>query len=126
MDEKLAKLRRTTLDGHAGEEETSTMLAHRPDLVHMDRAEDQSGEDQKRLSHLKHAYTGIWWYASQPNHYRGYGAAGNKELGELALGLDSDLLAEMIRSVKADTRTLELQKMFFDGADKPLETKQTK
>ena len=54
------------------------MLAHRPDLVHMDRAEDQSGEDQKRLSHLKHAYTGIWWYASQPNHYRGYGAAGNR------------------------------------------------
>ena len=126
MDEKLAKLRKTTLDGHGGEEETSTMLAHRPDLVHMDRAEDQSGEDQKRLSHLKHAYTGIWWYASQPNHYRGYGAAGNKEFGDLALTLDSDLLAEMIRSVKADTKTLELQKMFFDGADKPLETKQSK
>ncbi len=125
-NEKLAKLRKTTLDGHAGEEETSTMLAHRPDLVHLDRAEDQSGEDQKRLSRLKHAYTGIWWYASQPNHYRGYGAAGNKEFGELALTLDSDLLAEMIRSVKADTKTLELQKMFFDGADKPLETKQSK
>ena len=126
MDEKLAKLRKTTLDGHAGESETSTMLSHHPDLVHMDRAEDQSGEDQKRLSHLKHAYTGIWWYASQPDHYRGYGAAGNKAFGELAMNLDSDLLAEMIRSVKADTKTLELQKMFFDGADKPLETKQTK
>ncbi len=125
-NEKLAKLRKTTLDGHAGEEETSTMLAHHPELVHMDRAEDQSGEDQKRLSDLKHAYTGIWWYASQPNHYRGYGAAGNKEFGELALSLDTDLLTEMIRSVKADTKTLELQKMFFDGADKPLETKQTK
>jgi creatinine amidohydrolase len=126
MDEKLTKLRKTTLDGHAGEEETSTMLAHRPDLVHMDRAEDQNGEDQKRLSHLKHAYTGIWWYASQPEHYRGYGAAGNKAFGELAMNLDSDLLAEMIRSVKADTKTLELQKMFFDGADKPLETLQQK
>jgi creatinine amidohydrolase len=125
-NEELAKLRKTTLDGHAGEEETSTMLAHRADLVHMDRAGDQSGEDQKRLSHLKHAYTGIWWYASQPNHYRGYGVAGNKEFGELALALDSDLLAEMIRSVKADTKTLELQKIFFDGADAPLETKQAK
>ena len=92
----------------------------------MDRAEDQSGESQMRLSHLKHSYTGIWWYASQPNQYRGYGAAGNKEFGELAMNLDSDLLAEMIRSVKADTKTLELQKMFFDGVDKPLETRQTK
>jgi creatinine amidohydrolase len=126
MDEKLAKLRKTTLDGHAGESETSTMLSHHPGLVHLDRAEDQSGEDQKRLSHLKHAYTGIWWYASQPDHYRGYGAAGNKEFGELAMTLDSDLLAEMIRSVKGDTKTLELQKMFFDGADKPLETRQKK
>ena len=123
-EEKLAKLRKTTLDGHGGEEETSTMLAHRPDLVHMDRAKDQSGEDQKRLSDLKYAYTGIWWYASQPNHYRGYGEAGNKEFGELVLNLDSNLLAEMIRSVKADMKTIELQNMFFDGAEKPLETKQ--
>jgi creatinine amidohydrolase len=121
---KIAKLRKTTLDGHGGEEETSTMLAHRPDLVHLDRAKEQSGEDQKRLSDLKYAYTGIWWYASQPNHYRGYGEAGNKEFGEFLLNLDSDLLAETIRSVKADTKTIELQNMFFDGAAKPLETKQ--
>ena len=102
------------------------MLAHRPDLVHMDRAGDQSGEDQKRLGGLKHAYTGIWWYASQPDHYRGFGEAGTKEFGELALSLDSDLLAEMIRSVKADTTTLELQEEFFKRSDRPLETPQTK
>ena len=122
--EALKKMRKTTLDGHAGEEETSSMLAHRPDLVHMERANDQSGEDQKRLAGLKHAYTGIWWYASQPNHYRGYGAAGTKEMGEKMSDLESAILAEMIRSVKADTKTLELQKMFFEGSEKPLETKQ--
>lgn len=122
----LKKMRKTTLDGHAGEEETSSMLAHRPDLVHLDRANDQSGEDEKRLAGLKHAYTGIWWYASQPNHYRGYGAAGTKEMGETMLNLESGVLAEMIRSVKADTKTLELQKIFFEGSDKPLETNQKK
>jgi len=126
VSEVLEKIRNTTLDGHAGEEETSSMLAHRPDLVHMDRANDQSGEDQKRLANLKHAYTGIWWYASQPNHYRGYGAAGTKEMGETMLNLESGVLAEMIRSVKADTITLELQEMFFEGSGKPLETKQKK
>jgi creatinine amidohydrolase len=120
----LKKLRKTTLDGHAGEEETSTMLAHRPDLVHLDRANQQSGEDQKRLANLKHAYTGIWWYASQPNHYRGDGSYGNKELGETVLNMEAGLLAEMIRSVKRDTVTLELQNRFFDDSMTPLKTKQ--
>ena len=126
MDKELKKLRKTSLDGHAGEQETSVMLANRPDLVHMDRANEQSGEDLKRLSHLKHAYTGIWWYASQPEHYRGVGAAGTKEFGETVLRLETGLLVEMIRSVKKDSATLELQKAFFDGAEKPLSTKQGK
>ncbi|MGB7297036.1 MAG: creatininase family protein [Candidatus Aminicenantales bacterium] len=124
MDEQLQELRKTTVDGHAGERETSVMLAHRPDLVHLDRAGQESGEDQGRLTNLKHAYTGIWWYASQPHHYRGDGSAGNKKLGELALGLEAGLLAEMIRSVKKDTVTLELQKKFFEDAEKPLKSKQ--
>jgi len=124
MDKALAKLRKTTVDGHAGEMETSTILAHRPDLAHLDRAGLQSGADQRRLADLKHAYTGIWWYASQPNHYRGDGSYGNKELGELSLNLEAGLLAEMIRSVKKDTVTLELQRQFFKDAETPLKTKQ--
>src|SRR5580692_11285181 len=43
---------KTKIDMHAGEAETSMMLAARPDLVHMDRAGDESGADQKRLSGL--------------------------------------------------------------------------
>jgi len=99
------------------------MLAHRPDLVHLDRAGAESGQDVKRLDGLKYAYTGIWWYASQPNHYRGDGSAGDKEFGQALFEAESGLLVEMIRSVKKDTVTLELQKRFFDDADKPLETK---
>jgi creatinine amidohydrolase len=121
---KIDKLRRTRNDGHAGEEETSEMLAIRPDLVHLDRAEEQSGADLRRLAGLKHAYTAIWWYAKYPNHYAGEGSAGRKEFGETILDLESGVLAEMIRSVKQDKVTLELQKEFFDGAEKPLETRQ--
>jgi creatinine amidohydrolase len=126
MEEHLKKLRKTTVDGHAGEEETSTMLADRPDLVHMDRAKDESGADMKRLAALKHAYTGIWWYAGQPNHYRGDGSYGTKELGELALGLEAERLVEMIRSVKADTVGPELQREFYEKTGKPLATKPVK
>lgn len=121
---KLKKLRKTTLDGHAGEMETSTIMAHRPDLAHLDRAGQESGEDLKRLADLKYAYTGIWWYASQPNHYRGDGSYGNNEEGETLLDLEAGFLAEMIRSVKKDTVTLQLQHEFFEGAVSPLLTKQ--
>lgn len=124
MDEKLKGMLKTELDGHAGETETSTIMAHRPDLAHTERAGWQSGEDLKRLAELKYAYTGIWWYASHPHHYRGDGSFGNKELGEAILNHEADLLAEMIRSVKKDTVTLELQKKFYEGSIKPLSTKQ--
>jgi len=124
VQEQIDKLRKTKLDGHAGEQETSEMLATRPDLVHQDRANQQSGEDWKRLAALKHAYTGIWWYAKYPNHYQGDGAAGTKEFGETILNLETGLLAEMIRTVKDDKVTLKLQNQFFDQSAKPLETKQ--
>ncbi|MBP7705934.1 MAG: creatininase family protein [Candidatus Aminicenantes bacterium] len=120
---RLAKLRKTSLDGHAGEEETSVMLAHRPELVRQDRARDESGADQKRQAGLKNAYTGIWWYAGQPNHYRGDGAAGNAEFGRALLEAEAGALVETLRSVKADEATAALQKKFFDDAAKPLETK---
>jgi creatinine amidohydrolase len=120
---RLDKMRKTKVDGHAGEEETSTMLAHHPELVRLDRAGAESGEDQKRQAGLKNAYTGIWWYAGQPNHYRGDGAAGNAEFGRALFEADTAALVEMLKSVKKDTVTAELQKKFFDDAAKPLETK---
>jgi creatinine amidohydrolase len=120
---RLDKMRKTKVDGHAGEEETSVMLAHHPELVRLDRAGAESGEDQKRQAGLKNAYTGIWWYAGQPNHYRGDGTAGNAELGRALLEADMAALVEMLRSVKKDTVTADLQKKFFDDAAKPLETK---
>jgi creatinine amidohydrolase len=120
---KLDKMRKTTVDGHAGEEETSVMLAHHPGLVRLDRAKDESGADQKRQAALQHAYTGIWWYAGQPNHYRGDGSAGNAEFGRALFEAEAGALVEMIKSVKKDTVTSELQKRFFDDAAKPLETK---
>lgn len=120
---KLDRMRRTKVDGHAGEEETSVMLARHPELVRLDRAKDESGEDQKRQAGLKNAYTGIWWYAGQPNHYRGDGSAGNATFGQALIEAETGALVEMIRSVKKDTVTAELQKKFFDDAAKPLETK---
>jgi creatinine amidohydrolase len=120
---EIQKLRKTPMDMHGGEVETSMMLAHRPDIVHPERAGTQSGADQARLN-LPDTYTAIWWYARFPNHYAGDGSPANRELGEKVLEASAKQLAAMIRAVKADTKTIELQNRFFDQADKPLATPQ--
>jgi creatinine amidohydrolase len=111
-------------DQHAGETETSAMLVARPDLVHMDRAENESGADRHRLNLPDNVYTGIWWYARFPDHYSGVGSAATKELGEFDQKEWSRQIAGAIKSIKADAESLRLQNEFFEKTQHPLDTKQ--
>ena len=113
------------LDMHAGQSETSTMLVAAPNLVHMDRAKQQSGADQARLSALPESlYTGIWWYARFPNHYSGDGSLATKELGEYDMKNWAEAIADSVKAIKADQTSLKLQNEFYEEAQHPLETKQ--
>ncbi len=47
----------TGVDYHAGENETSNTMVSRPDLVHLDRAKDESGADTKRQNLPEDLYT---------------------------------------------------------------------
>jgi creatinine amidohydrolase len=60
--------KKTSIDMHAGESETSKMMISRPDTVHLDRANQESGADQHRQNLPEDVYTGIWWYARFSNH----------------------------------------------------------
>lgn len=115
---------KTTTDQHAGESETSNTLISRPDLVHMDRAKDESGADLQRLDLPNGIYTGIWWYARFPNHYAGDGSFANKELGQFDMDAWSHQVATAIRAIKSDSKSLELQNEFFKKAEHPLDTPQ--
>jgi len=79
----------------------------------MDHANDESGANQHRLS-LPELYTGIWWYAGYPNHYAGEGAKATRELGKLYTEQRIQTLVKALKTVKADTKTLQLQTEFFD------------
>src|SRR5439155_12940900 len=70
-------------DMHAGESETSVSMIARPDLVHLDRATQESGADQARLKLPDGVYTGIWWYARFPNRSeeRRVGKEGRSRVG---------------------------------------------
>jgi creatinine amidohydrolase len=115
---------KSKVDQHAGESETAHTLVSRPDLVHLDRASQESGADQNRLDLPRGVYTGIWWYAKFPNHYAGDGSMATAELGEFDMKAWTASVVDAIRAVKADEIGPRLQREFFEAAKQPLNTKQ--
>lgn len=106
----------TSVDGHAGERETSMILAIRPDLVRREAVPaDGEGMPRERLKALRDAgvTVGIGWYADHPTHYRGDARPAAADKGERWLADRAAALADMIRAVKADTETQRLQDEFF-------------
>jgi creatinine amidohydrolase len=112
-----------TNDMHGGQRETSTTMVNFPNLVHQDRANQESGADQNRQHLPSSLYTGIWWYAKFPNH-SGDGSHGRKDLGEFDMKTWAREIAEAVKAVKADEDSPRLQKQFYEDAKHPLETKQ--
>jgi creatinine amidohydrolase len=106
----------TTIDGHAGERETSMVMAIRPDLVRKEVLQaDGEGMPLERLKALRDLGIdmGIWWYADYPTHYCGDGRPATAEKGECWLADRSQALAKVIRAIKVDTETKRLQDEFF-------------
>lgn len=124
VEKKLKEIRKTTFDEHAGEIETSLLSVHRPDLIQLDKASSQNGTKKERLMKSEHIFSGISWYANYPNHYAGNGQYANPEIGRLILKSKVEQLVEMIQAVKKDRSGIDLQKRFFDEAEKPLKSKQ--
>ncbi len=112
----------TVIDGHAGERETSMILAIRPELVkHEAMPPDGEGMPMKRLQALRDMGidTGIWWYSDHPSHYRGDGRPATAEKGDAWLADRAKALAKVIRTVKDDRETKRLQDEFFGKIAKP-------
>jgi creatinine amidohydrolase len=112
------------IDMHAGETETSTMMISSPDLVHLDRATQESGADQNHAPLPSDLYTGIWWYARFPDHYSGDGSTATKELGQFVMNAWVNAVTEAIRAAKNDDASLRLQNEFYEKSKHPLDTKQ--
>jgi creatinine amidohydrolase len=110
----------TTVDGHAGESETSALMTIRPDLVRADQLRsDDEGMPLERLKTLRDSgiSTGIWWYADHPTHYRGDGSLATAAKGENELNARAHALASAIRLIKQDTETQRLQNEFFKASN---------
>ncbi|MCK4626695.1 MAG: creatininase family protein [Phycisphaerae bacterium] len=115
-DEDLAHLRKevwTTEDHHAGESETSLIMAHRPDLVKMDALVGQTGGALGRLDHIKPGSSTMGWYADYPEHYAGDARKASAEKGKVFAEAMINGLARFIGAVKNDTVAGELSEEFF-------------
>jgi creatinine amidohydrolase len=114
----------TGIDYHAGENETANTMVTHPELVHIDRAKQESGADQARVKLPEEVYTGIWWYARFPDHYSGDGSVATKELGQWNLDSWIQAVVEALRAIKVDDTSLKLQNEFYEKSKHPLDTKQ--
>jgi creatinine amidohydrolase len=106
----------TTVDGHAGERETSMILATHPDLVESETMPaDGEGLPKERLKALRDlgVDTGIWWYADYPSHYCGDGRPATAEKGERWFVDRASALAKVVRAIKDDKEAKRLQDEFF-------------
>jgi creatinine amidohydrolase len=103
-------------DEHAGEMETSMVLATFPELVDRDAIAPDEGRELGRLAELEEAriYNAVQWYANFPHHYAGQAEYATAEKGAFLLDHIVQGLANMIRLVKADDRSPELQREFFE------------
>ena len=76
---------------------------------------DGEGWPLDRLKALSESgvYTGIWWYADHPTHYRGDGRPATAEKGHRLLDAYAQALVRTVRLIKQDSETLRLQNEFF-------------
>jgi creatinine amidohydrolase len=103
-------------DQYAGEPETSVMLYYRPELMRMDRAADQNGANQDRLT-LTNLYTPILWYTDYPNCYSVERGKATTEFGKFISDHEIASFVKALKEVKADTKILQLQNEFYDRVD---------
>lgn len=109
-------------NGHAGADETSLVLAARPDLVEMHQIpaiDEGKTLDRLQLFKATDVQTGIWWYADYPTHYAGNASPATAEAGELLFEQMVQHVVRAVRAIKGDTETRRLQNEFYAASQAP-------
>jgi creatinine amidohydrolase len=103
--------------GHAGEWETSMVMAHHEEWVKLESVPDKWVDPLKRKTTPDGISTATDWYANYPDHYCGDAKPATAEKGRIYVQAWVDTLAEYIAGVKTDKAAPALQDEFFKRAD---------
>jgi len=105
-----------TTPGHAGESETSNVMAVVPEGVV--KMEQQCYPEpilpKVDLSHLAGVHTGLWWYAMYPENVTESPSHASAEKGKLMIEAKAQDLAAQLAAIKADTVVPALQQEYYD------------
>jgi creatinine amidohydrolase len=110
----------TSVDGHAGEIETSQILAIHPELVHLELVPAEAeGIPLERLKAMQDTgvYTGIWWYADHPTHSLGDARPATADKGNRLMDASARALAAAVRAIHQDSEAMRLQDEFYDAVE---------
>jgi creatinine amidohydrolase len=107
--------------GHACEMETSSALHLFPELVKLDQVPPTPFSNLQRNRALREVgvYSPMDWYAMYPAMYVGEPGKATAEKGKVMVRYRVDAMVEIIRRVKADTITPELQREFRRRLQRP-------
>lgn len=100
---------------HAGFTETSSIMAIRPDLVHMELVKPEESRSLGRADwyNAHGVFTGINWYGSYPYQFAGDPTGSSPEYGEDLLNYKAQNLAEIVRKIKEDDTLPTLFQEFY-------------
>jgi creatinine amidohydrolase len=105
-------------DGHGGEERIAAMLAYYPELVHLDRAHDEPSESGHGAeTPVRHVGTGFM--DALPLGYSGDASGATAARGKFLVQNSVDRLVQVIKDVKADNKTLTVEKEFTERRERP-------
>ncbi len=114
------EMRASDYGGHADEMETSVLLHLRPELVEMDLVpEADDGLSRGHMEGLPGLSTSISWYGDHPTHYAGDARGASAEKGAFMFRACVGKVVRQMRAIKADERTGELQREFYERSDPP-------
>ena len=101
----------SAFDEHAGELETSLIQHIAPDTV--DEAVIPTCATLPKSDYpVAGAQTSVDWVASFPDHYAGDATKASKEKGARIFEAITTRMAQLVRAIKADTKTAEIRKEF--------------
>lgn len=107
--------------GHADFNETSSIMAIRPELVHMEnmKPEESMGTGKVNWYYDHGVNTSINWYGHHPWHFAGDPTGANGAYGDELLDIQARNLAEILGHIKNDELIPELFAEYYDLQEHP-------
>ncbi|MBN2440535.1 MAG: creatininase family protein [Spirochaetales bacterium] len=111
---EIRKIIETDGNIHAGEVETSLMMALFPDLVKNKNIPNNPALPLRRKKLPPGVSTSIDWYADFPDHYAGDARLSSPEKGKQILAVCVEYTVSVIKAIKEDKTVPELMRKFYN------------